>query len=50
MAKKVVNAPVKMIKPKSVRQGLYYKTTVQQYFTLARLTVTYSTKSKKNQE
>ena len=44
--KKIVNAPVKMIKPKSVRQGLYYKTTVQQYFTLARLTVTYSTKSK----
>ena len=42
-----VNTPVKMIKPKSVRQGQYYKTIVQQYLTLAHLTVTYSTKKKK---
>ena len=47
MEKKIVNAPVKMIKPKSVRQGQYYKTIVQQYLTLAHLTVTYSTKKKK---
>ena len=46
--KKKVNTPVKMIKPKSVRQGQYYKTIVQQYLTLAHLTVTYSTKKKKN--
>ena len=44
---KKVNTPVKMIKPKSVRQGQYYKTIVQQYLTLAHLTVTYSTKKKK---
>ena len=50
MEKKIANAPVKMMQPKSVRQGQYYKTTVQQYFTLARLTVTYSTKLKKLQE
>ena len=44
--KKKVNTPVKMIKPKSVRQGQYYKTKVQQYLILAHLTVTYSTKKK----